>query len=75
MIFAEPGAAKPYYDFVFKENDILTIGNEARGLSNEIYELEHESISIPIKGNIESLNAAMAGTILIFEMVRSFLIC
>ncbi|MBF8437608.1 RNA methyltransferase [Halanaerobiaceae bacterium Z-7014] len=72
MIFAEPGAAKPYYDFVFKENDILTIGNEARGLSNEIYELEHESISIPIKGNIESLNAAMAGTILIFEMVRSF---
>ena len=71
MIFAEPDAAQTYYNFVFKENDILTIGNEARGISDEISELEHKSISIPIKGEIESLNAAMAGTILMFEMVRS----
>ncbi|MGM0413936.1 MAG: TrmH family RNA methyltransferase [Bacillota bacterium] len=72
MILAEPDAAKTYYKFDFRENDILAIGNESRGISDELFGLEHESISIPIKGKIESLNAAMAGTILIFEMMRNF---
>ena len=72
LILAEPAADNIYYDFDFKKNDILTIGNEARGISEELSELDHESISIPIRGKIESLNAAMAGTILIFEMVRNF---
>ena len=72
MILAEPDAGKTYYNFDFRENDILVIGNESTGISYELSALDHESISIPIKGKIESLNAAMAGTILIFEMTRNF---
>lgn len=72
LVLAEPDADKIYYNFDFKENDILVIGNEARGISDNLTELKHESISIPIRGKIDSLNAAMAGTILIFEMVRNF---
>lgn len=72
LILAEPTANNLYYDFDFKESDILAIGNEARGISDKLTKLEHKSISIPIRGKIESLNAAMAGTILIFEMVRNF---
>ncbi|MFN2364307.1 MAG: TrmH family RNA methyltransferase [Halarsenatibacteraceae bacterium] len=71
LILAEPDADNTYYDFDFRENDILAIGNEARGISDQLTKLEHKSISIPIRGKIESLNAAMAGTILIFEMARN----
>ncbi len=71
LILAEPDAEKTYYDFDFREDDILAIGNEARGISDELFGLDHQSISIPIRGKIESINAAMAGTILMFEMVRS----
>ncbi len=46
---------------------ILVIGNEANGV--ELIS-EGKRVSIPMPGNFESLNAAQAATILIFESVR-----
>ena len=46
------------------------IGNEANGLSDEIASLSDEYIKIPMLGNVESLNAAMAATILLYEGAR-----
>jgi TrmH family RNA methyltransferase len=48
----------------------LIIGSEAEGASEEARELATEKISIPMSGNIESLNAGVAGSVLMFEVVR-----
>ena len=43
------------------------IGNEANGLSDEIAALADEKIKIPMEGEVESLNAAVATAILIYR--------
>ena len=48
----------------------LIIGGEAEGASAEARRLADESISIPMPGRAESLNAGVAGAILLFEVVR-----
>jgi len=48
----------------------LIVGSEAEGASNEARRLATQKISILMAGNVESLNAAVAGSLLIFEVVR-----
>lgn len=47
-----------------EEKIILCIGNEANGLSDFIKERADDFVAIPMKGKIESLNAAIAASIL-----------
>lgn len=46
------------------------LGNEAKGLSPQIAALAHTYIRIPMAGKVESLNAAVAASILMFETAR-----
>lgn len=48
----------------------LLIGNEARGLSEEISAKADKRIKIPMHGKVESLNAAVATAILMYEAAR-----
>ncbi len=48
----------------------LVIGGEADGASESARKLASQKISIPMSGKIESLNAGVAGSILMFEVVR-----
>lgn len=48
----------------------LIIGGESEGASDEAREVATQKISIPMSGNIESLNAGVAGSVLMFEVVR-----
>lgn len=48
----------------------LALGNEAHGLSDRVLEHVDGRISIPMAGQAESLNVAMAGTVLAFEVAR-----
>ncbi len=48
----------------------LAVGGEAAGHSTALQALAAEQVHIPMPGGGESLNAAMAGTILLFEVVR-----
>ena len=48
----------------------IVIGNEAWGLPDEARALVDEVVAISMPGPVESLNAAMAGSILLFEAVR-----
>lgn len=49
---------------------VLVIGNEAEGISEDVLALSTQRVSIPIRGGAESLNAAVAAGILLFEAVR-----
>jgi RNA methyltransferase, TrmH family len=48
----------------------LMIGNEGAGLSEELLALADTRITIPTPGRIESLNAAIAGSLLLYEAAR-----
>ncbi len=48
----------------------LIVGGEADGASAPARELATAAVSIPMLGKTESLNAAVAGAILMFEIVR-----
>jgi len=48
----------------------LIIGGEAEGAGNQAAGLASQRVHIPMPGGVESLNAAVAGAILMFEVVR-----
>lgn len=48
----------------------LIVGSEAEGASDEARRLATQKVSIPMPGNVESLNAGVAGSVLMFEVVR-----
>jgi RNA methyltransferase, TrmH family len=48
----------------------LIVGGEAEGATEAARRLADETISIPMPGQAESLNAGVAGAILMFEVVR-----
>ena len=48
----------------------LVLGSEAHGLSTEVAASVDERLSIPMAGRSQSLNVAMAGSILGFEALR-----
>ncbi|NBI63859.1 RNA methyltransferase [Clostridiales bacterium] len=59
-----------YYDIDMRQNIGLIIGNEGNGISAELMDMAHQVIRIPMDGNIDSLNAAVAAGILMYESVR-----
>ena len=58
------------YEMEFGPKTVLVIGNEASGISDEILERSSRRISIPMSGNVESLNAAVAGSICMSALCR-----
>lgn len=46
------------------------IGNEGNGLSDEIADMADTYIHIPMEGAVESLNAAISATLLMYECNR-----
>jgi TrmH family RNA methyltransferase len=48
----------------------LIIGGEAEGASEPARKFANAFVKIPMAGNIESLNAAAAGSVLMFEVMR-----
>ena len=59
---------KEYYDVQeFKEGCAFLIGNEGNGLKKETADLAERYIKIPMQGQLESLNAAVATAILMYE--------
>jgi TrmH family RNA methyltransferase len=48
----------------------LIIGSEAEGAGQEARQLAQQRLAIPMPGHADSLNAAMAAAILLFEVVR-----
>jgi RNA methyltransferase, TrmH family len=59
-----------YFDFDFTAPLALLLGSEAHGLDPAIEERLDATVSIPHVGRAESLNVAMAASILSFEVAR-----
>jgi TrmH family RNA methyltransferase len=60
----------PCWEEDFRLPLALIVGGEAEGATEEARKLADMAVSIPMPGKAESLNAGVAGAILLFEVVR-----
>lgn len=63
-------AKRDYREISFGRRIAVMIGNEGNGLSDEIASKADEYIKIPMQGQVESLNAAVAAALLMFSSVH-----
>lgn len=64
-------AAQSCYDYDFRRGNVwLVFGNEGSGVSDRVAALVDANVIIPMSGRAESLNVAMAATVLLFEAQR-----
>jgi TrmH family RNA methyltransferase len=64
------GGEKSVFEINLKSPAGLLVGNEGAGLSHDVLNLAAGKVAIPMPGKVESLNAAAAAAIALFEAVR-----
>ena len=60
----------PLHTAAFGPKNVLVVGNEANGICSDLLKKASRRLSIPMVGNVESLNAAVAGSICMFAMQK-----
>lgn len=68
--FAAHLKGRDMYEESFKGKCAFFIGNEGNGLTDELTQLADKKIKIPMEGKVESLNAAIAAALLMYEAKR-----
>ena len=61
---------KDFFEEDLRGKVILTVGNEGNGVSTEVMDLADTKVKIPMPGNAESLNVAIATSVIMYEKVR-----
>ena len=54
----------------YYQGTAILIGNEGNGLREEVSNKADTWVRIPMEGKVESLNAAIAASVLMFEVYR-----
>jgi 23S rRNA (guanosine2251-2'-O)-methyltransferase len=70
VIGIEADSQEDIYSFDMDRDLAIVIGSEGKGIRRLVKEKCDACLSIPMKGNISSLNASVAGGISIFEVLR-----
>jgi len=69
-VFGTHLSGKDFYDEDFRGASAFLIGNEGRGLSDELSGEADKLIRIPMMGSVESLNAAVSASVVSYEVLR-----
>ena len=70
VVVTVPSGGRPYYEEDLSRGIALVIGNEGAGVSEGIKNRADLGVTLPMKGSIESLNAAVAAAVLMYEAIR-----
>jgi len=60
--------AKPYHTISYPKRTMIILGNEGNGVSREIIEMCDQTITIPMYGDIESLNVSIAAALCMYKV-------
>ncbi len=63
--------AAPLFEIGIRSDDVIVIGNEGQGIPREISALCDSSVYIPISGRSESINAAVAASLFLWEQSKA----
>ena len=70
LVLAEAHGGQPYWQFDWTQPAVIVVGGEARGAGAAARKAATDRVRIPMPGGGDSLNVAMATSILLFEAVR-----
>jgi len=70
VLLADAKGDVVYHEVDWRRPSALIIGGEGEGASQEAKRLAHKRVYIPMPGGAESLNAAVAASIMLFEAAR-----
>jgi TrmH family RNA methyltransferase len=70
ILLAEADQGTACWDLDLRQPLALMVGNEAEGASPDAQRITDQPVTIPMPGRSESLNAAAAASVLLFEVVR-----
>ena len=60
--------ATPYHTISYPKRTMIILGNEGNGVSREIIEMCDQAITIPMYGDIESLNVSIAAALCMYKV-------
>jgi TrmH family RNA methyltransferase len=70
MLATSSHKGKPLHEASFTGAAMIIVGNEGAGVPSEILSLADELVNIPHSSRVESLNAGIAASILLYEAAR-----
>jgi 23S rRNA (guanosine2251-2'-O)-methyltransferase len=70
IVGADSRAEKSLYELKFDMNVGVVIGSEGKGVRPLLLKMCDYTVSIPMRGKVSSLNAAIAGAVILFEILR-----
>ena len=69
-LLADPRSGTPYHEVDWTLPTVLVVGGEAHGAGGKARGLATQRVTIPMRGKVESLNVAVATSVLLFEAAR-----
>ena len=70
VIATLPQASLTYWQIDFTLPTLILLGNEGGGLTEDLVSFADKQVKIPLAGGVESLNAAIAAALLLYEAKR-----
>lgn len=70
LILLTTKATQSYADFSFQSDDILLLGRESKGVPQEVHETADQSLCIPMRPELRSLNVAVAASMVLGEALK-----
>ena len=70
LVATTPTAALDYWDLDLRQPTVFLMGNEGAGLSEQTMALATHRVKIPLAADVESLNVAIATSLLLYEAKR-----
>ncbi len=68
IITADMGGKSAFSRCTMRDKVCIVVGGEAQGVSKEVMELSDDVYSLPMEGDIESLNAAVCGAVFMYTI-------
>ena len=70
VVATAPRAALEYWSVDYTQPTLIVVGNEGAGLSEALLDVSDVQVSIPTSAGVESLNAAVATAVMLYEAKR-----
>ena len=70
LVAAVPRGGTPLPRLEFRQPTAIVLGGEGGGVSSAIMAAARESVTIPMRAPVESLNVAVAAALLLYEASR-----
>lgn len=70
LVLLTTKATTSYLDFAYRNTDVLLLGRESAGVTDEVVEAADAKLGIPMAQNMRSLNVAVSAAMALGEALR-----